>query len=70
MAPIFLEIGEHVPSFKSFVVQHVGRAGNVSAHLCAKQASTLDVTECWLESTPSFLVTSLLADSAGAVDVE
>ena len=36
VAPIFLEIGEHVPSFKSFVVQHVGRAANVPAHLCAK----------------------------------
>ena len=70
VAPILVEIGEHVPSFKSFVVQHVSRAANVPAHLCAKQAITLDVTECWLDTTPSFLVTSLLADDVGAVDVE
>ena len=70
VAPILSEIREHVPSFKSFVIQHVGRSANVSAHLCAKQASTLDVTDCWLESSPSFLVTSLTTDFAGAVNVE
>ena len=70
MAPILAEIREHVIYFKSFVIQHVGRSANVSAHMCAKQASTLDVTECWMDSIPSLLVTSLSADSAGAVSVE
>ena len=70
VAPILLEIGEHACSFSSFFVQHVCRSANFSAHLCAKQASTLEVTNCWLDVIPSFLVTSLLADDAGAVDVE
>lgn len=69
-APIIDEIWEHAPSFKSFVIQHVFRSTNFAAHLCAKQASTLEVTECWIDSTPSFLVTCLLADAAGMVDVE
>ena len=56
--------------FECFVIQHVGRSANVSAHLCAKKASTLDVTECWMDSIPSLLVTSISADSAGAVSVE
>ena len=64
------EIREHVLFFKSLVIQHVGRSANVSAHLCAKQASTLHVTECWIDSTPSLLVTSLSADNGGAVSVE
>ena len=70
VAPILTEIEEHASFFKSFVIQHVSRSANFPAHLCAKQASTLDVTDCWLDSTPSFLVTSLLADSAGVVSVE
>ncbi|KAE8778169.1 Alanyl-tRNA synthetase [Hordeum vulgare] len=69
-APILFEIGEHVHFFKPVVIQHVGRSVNVPAHICAKQASTLDVTDSWLDSTPSLLVTSLSADYAGAVCVE
>ena len=70
VAPILLEIWDLSSSFSYFVIQHVPRSSNLSAHLCAKQASTLDVTECWMDSIPSLLVTSLSADSAGAVSVE
>ena len=70
VAPILLEIGELVPSFISFCIQHVSRSANTSAHLCAKRASTLEATDCWLDQPPGLLVTSLLADSAGAVCVE
>ncbi|KAF7004617.1 hypothetical protein CFC21_019824, partial [Triticum aestivum] len=63
--PIIAEIREHACSFTSFVIQHISRSTNFSAHLCAKQASTLDVTDCWVGSMPSFLVTSLMADSSG-----
>lgn len=66
VAPILAEIREHAFAFTSFVIQHASRSANISAHLCAKQASTLDVTDCWLESKPIFLVTSLMADSAVA----
>jgi len=62
VAPILLEIGELVSDFSLFDVLHVNRSANVPAHLCAKHACTLNVTECWLEESPSFLVTSLLAD--------
>jgi ribonuclease HI len=62
VAPILLEIGELATSFTSFEIQHVIRASNVPAHLCAKLASTLNVTESWMTETPSFLFSSLLAD--------
>ena len=62
VAPLFLEIGELCTTFSSFDIQHVNRGANVPAHLCAKRACTLNVTESWLDETPSFLVTSLLAD--------
>ena len=62
VAPILVEIGELVSDFSLFVIQHVLRSANVPAHLCAKRACTLNVTESWLDETPSFLVTSLLAD--------
>jgi hypothetical protein len=62
VAPILLEIGELASSFTVFSIHHVLRTANVSAHLCAKRASTLCVTESWLSETPSFLVSSLLAD--------
>ena len=65
VAPILLEIGELSHSFVLFDVQHVNRSANLPAHLCAKHACTLNVTDCWLEDTPSFLVTSLLADCPG-----
>ena len=58
----FLEIGELVRDFQLFNTVHVNRAADVPAHLCAKNACTLNVTECWLDETPSFVVTSLLAD--------
>ena len=62
VAPILLEIGEVSNSFTLFDVQHVNQLANLPAHLCAKHACTLNITDCWLEDTPSFLVTSLLAD--------
>ncbi|KAF7022976.1 hypothetical protein CFC21_035599 [Triticum aestivum] len=60
--PILVEIGELVSDFSLFVIQHVLRSANVPAHLCAKRACTLNVTESWLEDNPGFLLTSLLAD--------
>ncbi|KAI5020406.1 hypothetical protein ZWY2020_045294 [Hordeum vulgare] len=62
VAPILLEIEELSLTFSSFVIQHVLRAANGPAHLCAKYACTRDATESWLTETPSFLVSSLLAD--------
>uniref|UniRef100_A0A453JMD1 RNase H type-1 domain-containing protein n=1 Tax=Aegilops tauschii subsp. strangulata TaxID=200361 RepID=A0A453JMD1_AEGTS len=69
IAPILLDIEELASSFPSFDIQHVFRQANTSAHLCAKHASTLGVTDCWMNSPPGFLVTSLLADRAGAGNV-
>ncbi|KAM3211735.1 hypothetical protein ACQJBY_065070 [Aegilops geniculata] len=62
VAPILLEIGELTLSFDYFTIQHVSRTANLPAHLCAKRACSLMVTESWLDSEPSFLVMSLLAD--------
>ena len=62
VAPLLVEIGELCNNFTLFDIQHVNRSANVPAHLCAKRACTLNVTDSWLEETPSFLVTSLLAD--------
>jgi ribonuclease HI len=62
VAPLLVEIGELATSFCFFDIQHVMRTSNIPAHLCARHASTLNVSECWLDETPSFLVSSLLAD--------
>ncbi|KAF7011834.1 hypothetical protein CFC21_026098 [Triticum aestivum] len=70
VAPNLDEIGELSCDFSVFEIQHVLRSTNLPAHLCAKRACTLNVTECWLEETPSFLVTSLLADCPGNTFVE
>ena len=70
MAPLLLKIEELASSFSFFDVQHVNRSANVPAHLCAKHACTLMVTESWTGSRPSFLLTSLLADDARSAFVE
>jgi hypothetical protein len=62
VAPLLEEIGELASSFISFDIQHVIRTSNYPAHLCAKRASTLNVTESWMDETPSFLFSCLLAD--------
>ena len=62
VAPIILEIKELSASFHSFVIQHVSRSANGPAHLCAKRACMVAMTESWLTETPSFLINSLLAD--------
>lgn len=62
VAPLLLKIGELSSIFSTFTVQHVGRSANIPAHFCAKHACMLNVTESWLDETPSFLVSSLLAD--------
>ena len=67
--PILYEIGELALSFTSFSIQHVMRTTNGPAHLCAKHCGTLNVTESWLDTTPSFLTRNLLSDcSANAFD--
>jgi hypothetical protein len=54
VAPILLEVGELARSFTVFSIQHVIRTANYPAHLCAKRACTLRVTESWMFETPSF----------------
>ena len=63
VAPLFYEIGELATVFSYFDILHVIRSANYPAHLCAKRACTLSMTESWLEETPSFLVSSLLGDN-------
>lgn len=70
VAPLLLEIDELALSFLSFDIQHVIRSANLPAHLCAKHASTLGVTDCWMDSPPGFLMTSVMADRVGAIVVE
>ena len=70
IAPILVEIEELARGFKSFLIQHVMRLSNNSAHLCAKAACTLEVSECWMSSPPSFLVSSILEDCEGTVMME
>ena len=70
VAPVLGEIRELALVFSSFDIQHVNPAANVPAHLCAKHACTLMVTESWTGSKPSFLLTSLLADDARSSFVE
>ena len=67
VAPILDEVGELVSDFDSFLVKHVRRTANNSAHMCARFARTLGVTSSWLEESPSFLVTSLQADCTGTI---
>ncbi|KAE8797985.1 Alanyl-tRNA synthetase [Hordeum vulgare] len=62
VAPVIYEIEELADSFHSFVIQHVSRSANGPAHLCVQRACNVSVTESWLCETPSFLVSSLLAD--------
>ena len=56
VAPLLLEIGELSVHFSSFVIQHVNMSANLPAHLCAKRARTLNVTDSWLDEAPNFLV--------------
>ena len=70
VAPILLEIGELSGSFTFFDIRHIVRSANGPAHICAKQACTIDVTESWIKSTPSFLISSLLADCSANAFVE
>jgi hypothetical protein len=69
VAPILQEIEGLSSSFSSFVIQHVIRTSNTLAHLCAKHACTLETTSAWMELPPSFLVSSLQADTLGAAVV-
>lgn len=57
LAPIFDKIRDRALSFASFTVQHSSRDANGPAG-----TTSLVVSECWLDSCPSFLVSSLLAD--------
>ncbi|KAE8808101.1 alanyl-trna synthetase [Hordeum vulgare] len=70
IAPLLLDIEELAVSFLSFDIHHVRRHANIPAHLCAKHASTLEVSECWMDSPPGLLVTSLMANSADASSYE
>ena len=66
VAPIFHEIEGLVSWFSSFVIKHVMRSANLPAHLCAKHACALDVTGCWMELPPGFIIATILAEDAGA----
>ena len=70
IALLLLDIEELAASFISFDILHVKRHANIPAHLYAKHACTLEVLECWMDSPPGLLVTSLMADSAGASSCE
>jgi hypothetical protein len=70
IAPILQEIEGLLFSFISFRIQHVIRSSNTLAHLCAKHACTLEITSCWMEQPPSFLVSSLMADRVSVSEVE
>ena len=70
IAPILLDIGELASSFTHFVIQHVPRNANIPAHLCARHARPLCVSDSWLSTVPSFLVTSIMADDYGTLFVE
>ncbi|KAI4983526.1 hypothetical protein ZWY2020_025392 [Hordeum vulgare] len=70
VAPLLLEMRELASLFSYFDIQHVNRSSNVPAHLCAKFACTLTVTESWTGTRPSFLLTSLLVDDARSSFVE
>ena len=70
MAPILLNIRELASTFTSFDIVHVSISANLSTLLCAKRACTLMVTDSWLETVPSFLVMSLLADDLRSAFVE
>ena len=61
-ATILEEVEELSSFFLSFSVQHVSRLLNNPAHLCAKRACTLAMTDSWLDACPDFLVSSLLND--------
>jgi hypothetical protein len=67
ITPVLLDIEGLASSFTSFIIQHVKRFSNMSAHLCAKLACTQDETSCWMNLVPSFLTVSCQADSGGAV---
>lgn len=62
VTPIFNEIRERAMDFASFSVQHISRDANGTADLCAKHATSLAVSECWMDVCPSFIVNSLRAD--------
>ena len=70
VAPILLEIGDLSASFSSFIIQHTSRLSNLPAHLCAKRACSLQVTEAWTNDVPTFLVSSHMADYARCAFVE
>lgn len=60
--PIIREIWVIALSLSSFLIQHVSRTANESSHLCATRSQALDVTKSWINSSPDFLVSSLLVD--------
>ncbi|KAI5002582.1 hypothetical protein ZWY2020_027232 [Hordeum vulgare] len=61
VAPITLEIGELCASFNSFVICYNVRSTNGPAHI-GKHTCTIDMTKSWIDNTPSFLISNLLAD--------
>lgn len=62
VAPIFEGIRERSLVFTSFLVRHVMKNANVPADMCAKYATTLSSSECWIEEILGFLVSNLVAD--------
>ncbi|KAF7036572.1 LOW QUALITY PROTEIN: hypothetical protein CFC21_047202 [Triticum aestivum] len=69
VAPILLEIGDLSASFSSFII-NILRLSNLPAHLYAKRACSLQVTEAWTNDVPPFLVSSLMVDCARCAFVE
>ncbi|KAF7035800.1 LOW QUALITY PROTEIN: hypothetical protein CFC21_046594 [Triticum aestivum] len=69
VAPLLVEIGERAANFTSFVF-NINRSANVPAHICAKHACSLMVTESWTDVRPPFLLTSLMANDVRVSLVE
>ena len=67
---MLLDIEGLAASFSFFTISYVKRHANIPAHLCAKLACASEEMECWMSVPLSLLITSLLADSAGALSFE
>jgi hypothetical protein len=62
IAPIISEISDISLEFSSFEIMFARQSANVVAHECARYACALGDSAVWLNDSPEFLSTSLMAD--------
>jgi hypothetical protein len=62
IAPIISEISDISLEFSSFEILFARRSANVVAHECARYACAHGASAVWLNDSPEFLSTSLMAD--------